>query len=177
MLVILLGNFSRRRLLRIFICTSCYWTPRKPRNYHPYDTHYPLMDDWVCQTHFCVVAGFHGLVCAWCHTPILVVLSSHSCRFLKLLFFPIDGGATLVKKELVLRLMSEIGLLGFWTYSIAVEQRVDILTVLTIPGRWLVLDIWAAFCHCAKLKKIKMAYSHMRRAANRLWFCLQGFGV
>jgi hypothetical protein len=70
----------------------------------------------------------------WLFLPILAV-------FYNYYFFPIDGGAILVTKQLVLRLMSEIGLLGFCTYSIVVEQRVDILAVLTIPGPWLVLDI------------------------------------
>ena len=89
--------------------------------------------------------------------------------FSTIIFFPpIDGGAPLVTKGLVLRLMSEIGLLGFCSYSVVVEQRVDIVAVLAIPGRWLLLVIRAAFCHCAKLKKRKMADSHMRTAANRL---------
>lgn len=105
----------------------------------------------------------------WLFLSILTV-------FYNYFFFPIDGGAPLVTKELVSRLMSEIGLLGFCSYSVAVEQRVDIVAVITIPCPWLVLVIRAAFCHCAKLKKRKMADSHMRKAANRLCCCLQCFG-
>jgi hypothetical protein len=73
----------------------------------------------------------------------------------------------LVTKDLVLRL-SEIGLLGFCSYRVAVEQRVDIMAVLTTPDPWLVLLKRVAFCHCAKLKKRKMADSYIRTSVSRL---------
>jgi hypothetical protein len=86
-----------------------------------------------------------------------------------IIFLPIDGGAPLVTKELDLRLMSEIGLLGVCSYCVAVEQRVDIVEVLTIPDPWIVYRVRrAAYCHCAKLNKRKMADSRMRTAVNRL---------
>ena len=62
----------------------------------------------------------------------------------------------MVTKVLFLRLMSEIGLLGFCSYSVAVEHRVDIVAVLTKPSPWLVLVIRAVFSHCEKLKKERL---------------------
>jgi hypothetical protein len=64
-------------------------------------------------------------------------------------FSTIDGGAPLVTKGLVFRFMSENGQLGFCCYCVAVEQRVDIVALHTIPGPWLVLVLRTAFCHCA----------------------------
>jgi hypothetical protein len=83
-----------------------------------------------------------------------MAISFHSHCFLKK-FFLTDGSAPLVTKELVLRLMFEIGQLGFSSYSVSVEQRVGIVAILTIPGPWLVLLIRTTFCHCWMLKKKK----------------------
>jgi len=55
--------------------------------------------------------------------------------FYNYFFLSIDDCVPLVTKDLVLRLVSEIGLLWFCSYSVAVEQRVNIVAVLMYRAR------------------------------------------